>query len=220
MDKNLDIQIMEALKVYLDSGVEDQVDYQKFYLYSIVTHSTAIEGSTVTEIENQLLFDEGIAAKGRSLTEQMMEKVRKEDKGEYIKSLVDSRENEDSTIAQDMMLRHHIANLNRRTLQYKENDLINENYEGISLQDDGVNSLIDGVNDGANKKSDGVKRLNKTLQRVYQAIVNKPGIISSELMSLLSISESTVTRSTRELKKLGYIEREGSDKTGRWVILK
>ncbi len=72
MDKNLDIQIDEALKAYLASGVEDQVDYQKFYLYSIVTHSTAIEGSTVTEIENQLLFDEGIAAKGRSLTEQMM----------------------------------------------------------------------------------------------------------------------------------------------------
>ena len=72
MDKNLDIQIEEALKAYLASGVEDQVDYQKFYLYSIVTHSTAIEGSTVTEIENQLLFDEGIAAKGRSLTEQMM----------------------------------------------------------------------------------------------------------------------------------------------------
>ena len=48
------------------------MDYQKFYLYSIVTHSTAIEGSTVTEIENQLLFDEGIAAKGRSLTEQMI----------------------------------------------------------------------------------------------------------------------------------------------------
>lgn len=48
------------------------MDYQKFYLYSIVTNSTAIEGSTVTEIENQLLFDEDIAAKGRSLTEQMM----------------------------------------------------------------------------------------------------------------------------------------------------
>ena len=72
MYKNLDIQMVEALKAYLASGVEDQADYQKFYLYSIVTHSTAIEGSTVTEIENQLLFDEGIAAKGRSLTEQMM----------------------------------------------------------------------------------------------------------------------------------------------------
>lgn len=72
MDKDLDIQIEETLKAYLASGVEDQVDYQKFYLYSTVTNSTAIEGSTVTEIENQLLFDEGIAAKGRSLTEQMM----------------------------------------------------------------------------------------------------------------------------------------------------
>ena len=72
MDINLNMQMEDTLKAYMASGVEDQVDYQKFYLYSIVTHSTAIEGSTVTEIENQLLFDEGIAAKGRSLTEQMM----------------------------------------------------------------------------------------------------------------------------------------------------
>ena len=56
MDRDLDIQIEEALRAYLASGVEDQVDYQKFYLYSIVTHSTAIEGSSVTVIENQLLF--------------------------------------------------------------------------------------------------------------------------------------------------------------------
>lgn len=347
MDMNLDIQIEEALKTYMASGVEEQVDYQKFYLYSIVTHSTAIEGSTVTEIENQLLFDEGIPANGRSLTEQMMNVdlkdaylhafriaaenptytpkllqqlsalvmrrtgseystiaghfdsskgefrlcnvsagiggrsylaykkvsqavedfcswlneeiskvdkediaacyrlsfeahfrlvsihpwvdgngrttrlvmnmiqrqlglvpsiVRKEDKGEYIQSLVDSRENEDSTIAQDVMLRHHIANLNSRVLQYQEND--------------GVNDGINTYNDGVKVNSDGVKQLNKTLQRVYQAIVNNPEIISTELMEILNISESTVTRSTRELKKLGFIKREGSDKTGKWVILK
>ena len=260
MDNSLDIQIEEALKAYRASGVEDQVDYQKFYLYSIVTNSTAIEGSTVTEIENQLLFDEGIAAKGRSLTEQMMNVdlkdaylyafkltagnitytpqllqkqaalvmrrtgseystiaghfdsskgefrlcnvsagiggrsylaynkvpwavdgfcrwlneeiakvdktniaacyrlsieahfrlvtihpwvdgngrttrlvmnmiqrqlglvssiVRKKDKGEYIQSLVDSRENDDSKIAQDVMLRHHIANLSHQVSQYQ-----------------------------------------------------------------------------------------------------
>ena len=343
MDANLDIQIAEALKAYSASGVEDQVDYQKFYLYSIVTHSTAIEGSTVTEIENQLLFDEGIAAKGRSLTEQMMNVdlkdaylyafkiasenptytpqllqqmsalvmrrtgseystiaghfdsskgefrlcnvsagiggrsylaynkvpragddfcrwlkeeiskvdktniatcyrlsfeahfrlvsihpwvdgngrttrlvmnmiqrqlglvpsiVRKEDKGEYIQSLVDSRENDDSTITQDVMLRHHIANLNCRVLQYQEND-------GVNIKNNGVK-----VN------SDGVKHLNKTLQRIYHAIVDKPEIKTAELMENLDISESTVTRSTRELKKLGFIKREGSDKTGRWIILK
>ena len=39
MDKNLDIQIVEALKAYLASGVEDLVDCQKFYLYSIGPHS-------------------------------------------------------------------------------------------------------------------------------------------------------------------------------------
>lgn len=50
----MESQIEEVRKTYLVSGVEEQVDYQKFYLYSIVTHSTAIEGSTVTEIENQL----------------------------------------------------------------------------------------------------------------------------------------------------------------------
>ena len=63
MERYLELHIVEALRAYLASGVEDQVDYQKFYLYSIVTHSTAIEGSSVTEIENQLLFDEGIAAR-------------------------------------------------------------------------------------------------------------------------------------------------------------
>lgn len=346
MDK-LDIQITEALKAYLASGVEDQVDYQKFYLYSIVTHSTAIEGSTVTEIENQLLFDEGIAAKGRSLTEQMMnvdlkdaylnafkiasEKpiytpqllqqlsalvmrrtgseystiagqfdsskgefrlcnvsagiggrsylaynkvpravddfcewlnkeiayvdktdiaacyrlsfeahfrlvsihpwvddngrttrlvmnmiqrqlglvpsiVRKDDKGEYIQSLVDSRENNDSTIAQDVMLRHHITNLNSRVSQYQGNDT--------------VNTQSDTVNDTVNTNDDTVTGIKKSLQRVYLAILNNPEITHSQIMETLHISESTAKRATRDLKKLGYIAREGSDKSGRWIILK
>ena len=65
-------KLLEALKEYESLGIADQIDYKKFYLYSLSTHSTAIEGSTVTEIENQLLFDEGITAKGRSLQEQMM----------------------------------------------------------------------------------------------------------------------------------------------------
>ena len=72
MAQNLDIQAAKVLMAYLASGIEDQVDYQKFYLYSMVTHSTAIVGSSVTEIENRFLFDENIAAKGRSLTELMI----------------------------------------------------------------------------------------------------------------------------------------------------
>ena len=346
MDTNLDIQIDEALKAYLASGVEDQVDYQKFYLYSIVTHSTAIEGSTVTEIENQLLFDEGITAKGRSLTEQMMNVdlkdaylhafriaaenptytpqllqqlsalvmrrtgseystiaghfdsskgefrlcnvsagiggrsylaynkvsravdgfcewlnkeianvdktdiaacyrlnfeahfrlvtihpwvddngrttrlvmnmiqrqlglvpsiVRKDDKGEYIQSLVDSRENDDSTIAQDMMLRHHINNLKRRVLQYQEND-------GVDIKNDGVNV-------GVNKNGVGVK-LTNTQRKIYELIQANQSITHSEMAKALSVTSKTAERATKALRDFGLLGREGSDKTGRWIILK
>ena len=338
MNKDLDTQIKEALKAYLASGVEDQVDYQKFYLYSIVTNSTAIEGSTVTEIENQLLFDEGIAAKGRSLTEQMMNVdlkdaylyafrlasenptytpqllqqlsalvmrrtgseystiagqfdsskgdfrlcnvsagiggrsylaynkvshtvadfcewlnqevanvdttdiatcyrlsfeahfrlvtihpwvdgngrttrlvmnmiqrqlglvpsiVRKEDKGEYIQSLVDSRENDNSTIAQDMMLRHHISNLKRRVLQYQE---------GYGLMNDNVNSV-------------GVK-LTNTQRTIYKLIQANQSITHSEMAKALSVTSKTAERATKALRDFGLLVREGSDKTGRWIILK
>ena len=132
--------------------------------------------------------------------------VRREDKGEYIQSLVDSREKEDSTIAQDVMLRHHIANLNRRTLQYQENDTVN-------LQHDTVNNTVDSQNDTVNE-------LKKGLKRIYIAIQKNPDITHSQLMEIFNISESTAKRATRDLKKSGYIQREGSDKTGRWLILK
>lgn len=65
-------KIASLLSQFKELGIDQQIDYDKFYLYSLITHSTAIEGSTVTEIENQLLFDEGISAKGRSITEQLM----------------------------------------------------------------------------------------------------------------------------------------------------
>ena len=72
MKEELKKQFLDVLKEYHSLGIAEQIDYKRFYLYSLITHSTAIEGSTVTEIENQLLFDEGITAKGRSLQEQMM----------------------------------------------------------------------------------------------------------------------------------------------------
>ena len=57
---------------YRALGIDKQIDYDKFYLYSLITHSTAIEGSTITELENQILFDHGISLKGKSIDEQHM----------------------------------------------------------------------------------------------------------------------------------------------------
>ena len=348
MDKELDIRIEEALRAYLASGVEEQVDYQKFYLYSIVTHSTAIEGSTVTEIENQLLFDEGIAAKNRSLTEQMMNVdlkdaylyafrlvsenptytpallqqlsalvmrrtgseystiagqfdsskgdfrlcnvsagiggrsylaynkvslaveefckwlnseiatidrkdiaayyrlsfeahfrlvtihpwvdgngrttrlvmnmiqrqlglvpsiVRKEDKEEYIQSLVDSRGNEDSNITQDMMLRHHIANLNRRVSEYQQtfvDTTTPSSTQSIKL---------------TNSKSQ-IDTLNCTLeeQAVLKAIESNTKITQTEIAGTIKKSASTVKRITSSLVEKGILTRRNGRRNGWWEI--
>lgn len=70
-NKNRDI-LKRLLTEHRQLGISEQIDYKKFYLYSIITHSTAIEGSTVTEVEAQLLFDEGITSSKRTLQEQMM----------------------------------------------------------------------------------------------------------------------------------------------------
>ena len=53
-------------------GISEAVDYDKYYLYSLITHSTAIEGSTLTELDTQLLFDEGVTAKGKPFVYHLM----------------------------------------------------------------------------------------------------------------------------------------------------
>lgn len=69
MDKNM---FLNTIQEYKELGMSNLIDYDKFYLYSIVTHSTAIEGSTMTEVENQVLFEEGLAARGKSMEELNM----------------------------------------------------------------------------------------------------------------------------------------------------
>ena len=64
--------LLRLLQQHKELGISEQIDYKKFYLYSIITHSTAIEGSTVTEVEAQLLFDEGITSSKRTMMEQQM----------------------------------------------------------------------------------------------------------------------------------------------------
>ena len=51
MDNELEILTAR----YRELSIDRQIDYGKFCLYSIITHSTAIEGSTITELENRTL---------------------------------------------------------------------------------------------------------------------------------------------------------------------
>jgi Fic family protein len=73
MDKNtVWSKINSALEVYNSLKLDQVVDYKKYYLYSIITHSTAIEGSTLTDAETKILFDNGLTAKGKPLVHHLM----------------------------------------------------------------------------------------------------------------------------------------------------
>ena len=333
-------KLLALLDEYHRLGIAEQIDYQKFYLYSLITHSTAIEGSTVTEIENQLLFDEGISAKGRSIQEQMMNldlknayehsmqmaaqhvdfsvdmlkglsalvmkntgseyhtlqgsfdssrgdlrllgvtagvggssymnyqkvpakleefckqlneqrkallksddvvakyllsfdahfqlvtihpwvdgngrmsrlvmnylqyefglipsKIIKEDKAEYIQSLIDAREQESLAPYRDFMVEEHIRNLTREIESFKKSqasDLINAN-------SDPINSFADPIT-----------------EKLYQAIMNDGTLSYAAYGELIGVSEATIKRRLGELKKSGLIVRVGANKNGHWEVL-
>ena len=331
--------LLRLLQQYKELGISEQIDYQKFYLYSIITHSTAIEGSTVTEVENQLLFDEGITAKGRSLQEQMMNldlkaayehsmrlahqhedfsvemlkslsalvmkntgasyntaqgsfdaskgdlrlvgvtagtsghsymnyqkvpakleefckqlnqrrnelsslddiiakyllsfdahyqlvtihpwvdgngrmsrlvmnhlqyefglvpvKIIKEDKAEYIQSLIDSREQESLEPFREFMIEEHIRNISKEIEEFKKT----QEDDPIKVTSDPIKSFSDPIK-----------------EQLYQAVLQDGTLNYAEYAAIVGTSETTVKRRLGELKKEGAIIRVGSNKTGHWRI--
>lgn len=72
MEQGVWHEIEQLYQKFQGLGISEAVDYDKYYLYSLITHSTAIEGSTLTEMETQMLFDEGLTAKGKPLVYHLM----------------------------------------------------------------------------------------------------------------------------------------------------
>ena len=78
MEQGVWQEIEQLYQQFQQLGISEAVDYEKYYLYSLITHSTAIEGCTLTEAEAQMLFDEGLTAKGKPLVYHLMnEDLRK-----------------------------------------------------------------------------------------------------------------------------------------------
>jgi Fic family protein len=62
------------LSRYKELNLQDVLDHEKFNEYSIVHHSSSIEGSTLTEVETRLLLEEDITPKGKPLMHSLMVK--------------------------------------------------------------------------------------------------------------------------------------------------
>lgn len=72
MEQGVWQEIEQLYQKFRQLGINEAVDYEKYYLYSLIAHSTAIEGSTLTETEVQKLFDGGLTAKGKPLVHHLM----------------------------------------------------------------------------------------------------------------------------------------------------
>lgn len=59
---------------YLDLGLADAIDYEKFAIISIVYNSTKIEGCSLSETDTKLLLEKDITAKGKPLNDHLMVK--------------------------------------------------------------------------------------------------------------------------------------------------
>lgn len=223
--------IKDILQEYNQLGIGEQIDYAKFYLYSIITHSTAIEGSTVTEIENRLLFDEGIGAQ-KPLIEQMMnidlkaayeqsivyarehndytvELLRglsalvmkntgsEYNSKQYISSLEQSEEAEDSKNFKTFMLQHHCDNLLKQIEEYKH-----------SMGDEFHSAKSDSTLDGT------------MALRIIGALHAKPSATMDNLSNTLGIARRKLVRYMNKLQEDNKIKRMGGRLYGHWEIIK
>ena len=65
-------KLAQLITKYRSCELSKSIDYDKFNHYAITHHSTSIEGSTLTEIDTQLLLDEGLTPKGKPLVHSLM----------------------------------------------------------------------------------------------------------------------------------------------------
>lgn len=66
------MDLIKLIDKYNSLGINEVADHEKFNLISIVHHSTRIEGSTLTEVETQVLINEGLTPKGKPLHDSLM----------------------------------------------------------------------------------------------------------------------------------------------------
>ena len=66
------MDLTETIEKYRRLRIDEVIDHEKFNLISIVHHSTRIEGSTLTEVETQVLLTEGLTPKGKPIQHSLM----------------------------------------------------------------------------------------------------------------------------------------------------
>jgi len=65
-------QLDRLQEEFIRLGLENTLNYEKYFMYSLIYDSTRIEGSTLTENETIILLEKSITAKGKPLEHHLM----------------------------------------------------------------------------------------------------------------------------------------------------
>ena len=129
-------------------------------------------------------------------------KVLKEDKAEYIQSLIDTREAEDINIFLDYMANLHCNHLKNDIDQY-------------------ILSISEEVDRKGGQKSKKVDR--KSGQETRDAIISlisaNQNITTTQMAESLGINRSAISKHLKLMQTKGIIRRIGPDKGGHWEVL-
>ena len=106
-----------------------------------------------------------------------------------------------------------------------EKSPVDGSVSGIVSKNDHVNDHVnDGINDGINdpvKQNDGINDhiyISKVEETILRMISKNDAVIYADIQKKLSISVPTIRRAIKKLRQNGLLIREGSDKTGHWIV--
>ena len=105
----------------------------------------------------------------------------------------------------------------KEAYEFRENSIV------VTIPFNWINGMGDKVgNKGSHKVGDKSTEslLNHTQARILAEIRNSPNITKPRLAEILKLGKTTIDKGIAVLKKYGYIERVGSNKSGYWKVLK
>lgn len=68
------MELLEAYRRFKESGIDQSINFEEFNSFLITHHSTRLEGSTLVELETEVLLRDGITPKGKPLEHSNMVK--------------------------------------------------------------------------------------------------------------------------------------------------
>ena len=122
-------------------------------------------------------------------------KVLREDKGDYINALIETREAEDTAVFLEFMTGEMIKTLSAD-----------------------IDAFLKSMDEGGEKSQLIGEKKQKSREKILQLLKEHPTYSARKLAEVIGITPKAIEKHLAKLKAEGLIRREGPDKGGRWIV--